>query len=96
MGEGSSSACKGTSIGGLPAPSFAPPSGCGGGSVRNKAAWILADASSTILPHMKHLFVHRQCLPLTGMDRSMWEIILEELICIRFLVKLEPLREGDD
>jgi hypothetical protein len=93
---GSSCAGKCTLVGGVLAPSSAPRSDCGVGSVRNKAAWILADASSAISPRMKHLFVHSQYSPSTGMDLSMWEIILEVLIHMGFLVKQEPLSEGDD
>jgi hypothetical protein len=44
---------------------------------------------------MRHLFVDRQYSPLTGMDRSEWEIILEQLICMGFLVKQEPVSEGE-
>jgi hypothetical protein len=45
---------------------------------------------------MKHLFVDRQYSPLTGMDWSEWEIILEEHTRIGFLVKQEPVSESLD
>jgi hypothetical protein len=80
MGKGNSRAGRGASVGGVPGPSSAPPSGCGGSSTKNKVARILADASEAISPHMKHLFVDRQYSPSIGMYRSKWEIILEQLI----------------
>jgi hypothetical protein len=45
---------------------------------------------------MKRSFVDRQYSPSTGMDQSEWEIILEDLIHMRFLVKHEPASEGED
>jgi hypothetical protein len=87
MSEGSSRAGGGTPVGGVPVLLSAPPSGCCGSSTRNKVVRILADASGVISPHMKHTFVDRQYSPSTGMDRSEWEIILEELIRMGFLVK---------
>jgi hypothetical protein len=45
---------------------------------------------------MKHSFVDRQYSPSTGMDQSEWELILEELIRMGFLVKQEPVSEGED
>jgi hypothetical protein len=81
---------------GAPGSSSVPQHGCGGSSAKNKATQILVDASRTIAPQMKHLFVDRQYSPSTGMDRSEWEIILEELIRMGFLVKQEPVSEGED
>jgi hypothetical protein len=48
-----------------------------GGSMKNKATRILLDASWAILLWMRHSFVDRQYSPLTGMDQSECEIILE-------------------
>jgi hypothetical protein len=45
---------------------------------------------------MRHSFIDRQYSPLTGMDQSEWEIILEELICMKLFVKQEPISEGED
>jgi hypothetical protein len=95
MGEGSSHAGKGTSVDEAPSPS-APPRGCGGGSAKKKVLRILVDAPRAILPRMRRSFVDMKYLPLTSMDRSEWEIILEELIRMRFIVKEEPVSEGDD
>jgi hypothetical protein len=77
-------------------PSSTPPIGCGGGSVRSKAAWILSDAPRAILPHMRRSFIDRQYSPSTGMDRSEWEIILEELTHMGYIVKQEPINETDN
>jgi hypothetical protein len=76
--------------------SSAPPHCCGGGSTKNKAAWILADASRAISPWMRRSFVDRQYSPSTGMDQSEWEIILDEIICMGLLVKQELVSEGED
>jgi hypothetical protein len=40
--------------------------------------------------------VDRQYLPLTGMYRSEWEIILEELTRMGYIVKQEPVDETDN
>jgi hypothetical protein len=45
---------------------------------------------------MRHSFVDRPYSPSTDMDRSEWEIILEELTHMGFLVKQEPVSEGED
>jgi hypothetical protein len=79
-----------------PGPLSAPPRGCGGGSVKNKVARILADTPEAISPQMRRSFVDRQYSPLTVMDWSEWEIILEELIHMGYIVKKEPVSEADD
>jgi hypothetical protein len=38
----------------------------------------------------------RQYSPSTGMDRSEWEITLEELTRMGLIVKREPVSDGDD
>jgi hypothetical protein len=45
---------------------------------------------------MRRSFSDRQYSPSTGMDWSEWEIILEQLIRMGFIVKKEPISEGDD
>jgi hypothetical protein len=77
-------------------PSSIAPKGHGGGSMKNKATQILVDAPGAILPQMRRSFVDRQYSASTGLDRSEWEIILEELICMGFIVKQEPISEGGD
>jgi hypothetical protein len=57
---------------------------------------ILVDALGAILPRMSRSFVDRQYSPLTDMDWSEWEIILEELTCMRLIVKKEPVSHGDE
>jgi hypothetical protein len=47
------------------------------------------------LPHMRRTFVDRQYLPSTGMDRSKWEIILEELTRMGYIVKQDRVDETD-
>jgi hypothetical protein len=94
MGEGSSRDSGDTSVNVVPGPSCAPPSGRS--SAKNKVARSLAHAFRAISPRMRCSFIDRQYSSLTGMDRSEWEIILEELIRMRFLVKKEPVSEGDD
>jgi hypothetical protein len=64
--------------------------------VKHKATRILADASRAVSPQMRRPFSDRQYSPSTGMGQSEWEIILGDLIRVRFLVKQEPVSEGDD
>jgi hypothetical protein len=45
---------------------------------------------------MRHSFVDRQYSPSTSMYHSEWEIILGELIHMGFLVKHEPVSEGEN
>jgi hypothetical protein len=59
-GEGSLCVDRIALTDGIPGSSFAPPCGCGGGSTKNKAAWILANASGVILPRMRHSFLDRK------------------------------------
>jgi hypothetical protein len=51
---------------------------------------ILSIAPGTISPRMRRSFVDRRYLPLTGMGLSEWEIILDELIHMGYIVKEEP------
>jgi hypothetical protein len=53
-------------------------------------------ADGALSPHMRRSFVDQQYSPSTGMNRNEWEIILEELIRMGFLVKHDPVSEGDD
>jgi hypothetical protein len=48
------------------------------------------------LPRMRRSFMDRQYSPSTGMDRSEWEITLEELTRMGLIVKREPVSDGDD
>jgi hypothetical protein len=83
IGEGTSRASEGALVVGVSGLSAAaPPRGCGRDSTRDRAKRILADAPGAISPHMRRSFVDRQYSPLTGMTRSEWEIILEELTCM--------------
>jgi hypothetical protein len=60
------------------------------GSAKRKAARILSVAPGTISPPMRRSFVDRRYSPSTGMGQSEWEIILDELILMRYIVKKEP------
>jgi hypothetical protein len=92
MGECSSRAHKKTLVGIILGPS----GGCGRSSAKQKVARILSDNSRAISPRMRHLFIDRQYSPSTSTDQSEWEMILGELICMRFLLKHTPVSEGDD
>jgi hypothetical protein len=94
-GQRYSHANRGTLVGDVLGPSSALSRGCGGSFVKNKVAWILADAPGAISPCMRQSFVDRQYSPSTGMDHSEWEIILE-LIRMGFIVKQEHVSEGYD
>jgi hypothetical protein len=95
-GEGTSCVAKGASVDEAPGPSYAPPRRCGGGSAKNKATQILSDAVEAISPCMRRSFVDRQYSPSIGMDQSEWEIILDKLIRMGFIVKKEHVSEDDD
>jgi hypothetical protein len=60
-----------------------------GGSVRRDATWILSAAPGAISPCMWSSFVDRRYSPSTGMGLSQWEVILDELICMGYIVKEE-------
>jgi hypothetical protein len=62
----------------------------GGSSVRREVLQILSAARGVISPHMQRSFVDRRYSPLTGMGLSKWEIILDELIHMGYIVKNEP------
>jgi hypothetical protein len=66
---------------------------CEGGSTRREAVWILSTAPGAISPRMRRSFVDRRYSPLTGMGLSEWEVILDELIHMGYIVKKEPDNE---
>jgi hypothetical protein len=45
---------------------------------------------------MQRSFVDRQYSPLTDMDLSEWEIILDELTRMGYIVKKEPDSDGNE
>jgi hypothetical protein len=45
---------------------------------------------------MQKSFVDRQYSPSTDMDRSEWEIILEELTCMGYIIKKESDSDGGE
>jgi hypothetical protein len=64
--------------------------------VKCKATQILADASNNISPHIKKSFAERRYSPSTSMDRSEWEIILEQLLAMGLIVKEEVVSKDDN
>jgi hypothetical protein len=89
MGTGSGvlAVAKRASTTGAPGPSSVVPRSCGRGSARDRAAWILSDILGAIAPRMRRSFVDRQYSTSTGMDRSEWENILDELTHMGYIVK---------
>jgi hypothetical protein len=81
---------RGDSIDNALGPISTPPRGYGGGFARNKAARILSDAPRVVSPRMQRPFIDRQYSPSTDMDRSEWELILEDLTRMGYTVKQEP------
>jgi hypothetical protein len=83
-----------------PRPSNAQPRGrgrgCGKYSVKSKATQILFSALRAISPRMWRSFVDRQYSPSTGMDLSEWEIILDELTRMGYILKKEPDSDGNE
>jgi hypothetical protein len=68
--------------------------------VKDKVARILDDSKmgtcGGISPRIKRSFVERRYPPLTGMNRSEWEIILGELLVMGLIVKEEVVSENHD
>jgi hypothetical protein len=62
---------------------------CEGGSSRRDAMQALFAAPSAISPLMRTSFVDRRYSPSTGMGLSEWEVILDELIRMGYIVKKE-------
>jgi hypothetical protein len=50
----------------------------------------LSATPGAISPQMRRLFVDRRYSPLTDMGLSEWEVILDELIRMGYIVKDEP------
>jgi hypothetical protein len=70
--------------------------GRGKGSAKKKASQILSATPGVISPRMRRSFVDGQYPPSTAMDRSEWEIILDGLICMGYIVKKEPDTDGNE
>jgi hypothetical protein len=68
----------------------------GSGSAKREAALILSATPGTISLHMRRLFVDRRYSPLIGMDLSDWEVILDELTHMGYIVKEEPTSDNDE
>jgi hypothetical protein len=64
--------------------------------VKKKAAQILSTAPRAISPRMRRSFVDRQYSPLIDMDLTEWEIILDELTRMGYIVKKEPDSDGNE
>jgi hypothetical protein len=47
-------------------------------------------------PHIRNSFLEKRYSPSTGMDRSEWEIILEQLLVMGLDVKLEVVSDHND
>jgi hypothetical protein len=68
---------KGALLSDAPGPSNIMSKGCGKGLAKKNVAPILSTVPGAISPRMRRSFVDRQYSPLTGMEQSKWEIILE-------------------
>jgi hypothetical protein len=77
-------------------PSNILPKGHEKGSVKRKAAQILSGAPTTISPRMRKSFENTQYSPSSGMGLSEWEIILEGLTRMGYIVKKEPDSDGNE
>jgi hypothetical protein len=88
--------CKGKKalVSDAPGSSSTPPRNHRRGFAKNKAAWIMSAAPGAIFPCMRRSFVDRQYSPLTNMDLSEWEIILD--ICMGYIVMKEPDNDGNE
>jgi hypothetical protein len=70
--------------------------GCEGGSARKEAARIMSAAPGAISPCTRRSFVDRCYSPSTDMGLSEWEIILDEVIRMGYIVKKEPDDDHND
>jgi hypothetical protein len=50
----------------------------------------------SISPRMRRSFVERRYLPSTGVEHSEWEIILEQLIHMGYIVKEETVSDDNE
>jgi hypothetical protein len=73
-----------------PKPSNIKSKGRGSDSMKRKPERIWSATPRTISPRMRRSFVDRRYSPSTGMCLSEWEIILDELIHMGYIVKEEP------
>jgi hypothetical protein len=64
--------------------------GCIGGSARKDVVQILFVAPSVISPCMQRSLLDRRYSPLTGMCLCEWEIVLNELIHVGYIIMKEP------
>jgi hypothetical protein len=78
-----------------PGPSSIMSKGHGKGSAKKKSSQNLSTAPRAISPRMQRSFVDGQYSPSTDMDRSEWEIILDGLIRMGYIVKKEPDSDGN-
>jgi hypothetical protein len=62
----------------------------GGSSTKREAAQILSAAPGAISLRMRRSFVNRRYSPSTGTSLSEWEVILDKLIRMEYIVKKEP------
>jgi hypothetical protein len=95
-GERASHMFKGALLNDTPGPSNTQPRGRGRCSAKNKAARILSTIPRAISSCMRRSFVDRWYSPSTGIDLSEWEIILDELTRIGYIVKKEPDTDGNE
>jgi hypothetical protein len=86
---------EGSLLSDAPGPSNIRLKGCGKSSTKKKTTQILSVTPEAISPHMRWSFVNRRYSPLTGMGLSEWEVILDELIHMGYIVKKEPDSDGN-
>jgi hypothetical protein len=65
-------------------------------STKREAGLILSAAPGTISLHMRRSFVDRRYSPSIGMCLSEWEVILDELTHMGYIVKEEPTSDNDE
>jgi hypothetical protein len=70
--------------------------GWGKASVEMRTSQIMSAALRAISPRMRMSFASRPYSPSTGMEWSEWEIILEQLIHMGYIVKEEPDSDGNE
>jgi hypothetical protein len=74
----------------IPGTSNIKSKSCGGSSAKMEATRILSAAPGAISLCMQRSFIDRRYSPSTGMGLSEWEVILDELIRMGYIVKKKP------
>jgi hypothetical protein len=80
----------------VPGMSNVKSKGHGGSFAKREAVLILSVAPGAVSPRMRRSFVERRYSPSISMGLSEWEVILDELTHMGYIVKEEPVSDDDE